>query len=70
MSKPDFTLYRLIVIEAPVGIIFANRDRIIELWNPAAEAVFGYNSDEAVGQTWTYHPHDLERLTGEVIERR
>jgi len=25
MSKPDFTLYRLIVTEAPVGIIFANR---------------------------------------------
>src|SRR6185295_11212662 len=50
MSKPDFTLYRLIVTEAPVGIIFANRDGIIELWNTAAEAVFGYNSEEAVGQ--------------------
>jgi PAS domain S-box-containing protein len=51
MSRPGFTLYQLIVTEAPIGIIFANRDGIIELWNPAAEAVFGYNSEEAVGQS-------------------
>ena len=51
MSRPDFTLSQLIVTAAPIGIVFANRDGIIELWNPAAEAVFGYNSEEAVGQS-------------------
>jgi PAS domain S-box-containing protein len=51
MSRPDFTLYQLIVTVAPIGIVFANRDGIIELWNPAAAAVFGYKSEEAVGQS-------------------
>jgi PAS domain S-box-containing protein len=51
MSRPDFTLSQLIVTAAPIGIVFANRGGIIELWNPAAEAVFGYNSEEAVGQS-------------------
>lgn len=37
MSRPDFTLYQLIVTVAPIGIVFANKDGIIELWNPAAE---------------------------------
>ena len=51
MIRPDFTFYQLIVTAAPIGIIFANKDGIIELWNPAAEAVFGYHSEEAVGQS-------------------
>lgn len=51
MSRPDFTLSQLIVTAAPIGIVFGNRDGIIELSNPAAEAVFGYNSEEAAGQS-------------------
>jgi PAS domain S-box-containing protein len=51
MNRLDFTFYRRIVAEAPIGIIFANRDGIIAFWNRTATAVFGYNSEEAVGQS-------------------
>jgi len=33
------------------GLIFADRDGIIRLWNQAAEGIFGYTEAEAVGQS-------------------
>lgn len=33
------------------AIIFADRDGIIRLWNGGAEAMFGYQAEEAVGQS-------------------
>ena len=44
-------LCQRIVAEAPDAIIFADRDGTIRLWNAAAEAMFGYRADEAVGQS-------------------
>ncbi len=44
-------LCRRIVEEAPDAIIFADRDGIIRLWNSGAEAMFGYEAEEAVGQS-------------------
>lgn len=44
-------LCRRIVEDAPDAIIFADRDGVIRLWNSGAEAVFGYQSEEAVGQS-------------------
>jgi PAS domain S-box-containing protein len=44
-------LCRQIVEHAPDGVIVADRDGIIRLWNDGAEAIFGYRSDEALGQT-------------------
>jgi PAS domain S-box-containing protein len=32
------------------AVIFADRDGLIQLWNPAAQAVFGYGADEVLGQ--------------------
>jgi len=40
-----------IVDKAQDAIILADREGVIRLWNPAAEAVFGYRAEEAVGQT-------------------
>ena len=34
-------------------IIFADRQGVIRLWNPAAEAVFGFSADEVIGQIST-----------------
>jgi PAS domain S-box-containing protein len=47
---PDW-LYGEIVGQAHDAIILADRDGVIRLWNPGAEAMFGYRADEAVGQT-------------------
>jgi PAS domain S-box-containing protein len=32
------------------AVIFADRDGVIALWNPGAQAVFGYAADEVLGQ--------------------
>lgn len=44
-------LCRRIVEDAPDAIIFADRDGIIRLWNAGAAAMFGYQAEEAVGQS-------------------
>ncbi|UCG13048.1 MAG: PAS domain S-box protein [Deltaproteobacteria bacterium] len=48
--KPEW-LYQKIVEGAQDAIVFADRDGIIRLWNSAAESVFGYSAEEAIGQT-------------------
>lgn len=45
------TLCRKIIEGASDAIIFADREGIIRLWNEGAEAVFGFRSEEALGQT-------------------
>jgi PAS domain S-box-containing protein len=32
------------------AVIFADRAGVIQVWNPGAEAVFGYSSDEVLGR--------------------
>ena len=51
MEPAEGSFYRLIVARAPVGIIFANPDGIIELWNAESEVIFGYGTEEAIGQS-------------------
>lgn len=49
-SKPE-RLVQQIVEKTYDAIIFADRDGIIRLWNSGAEAMFGYQAQEALGQT-------------------
>src|SRR5512134_1266153 len=44
-------LCRQIVETVGDAVIFADRDGIIRLWNRAAEGIFGYTEEEAVGQS-------------------
>ena len=44
-------LAALLVEQAPDAVIFADREGTIREWNPAAERIFGYSRDEAVGQS-------------------
>ncbi len=51
---PTFThewLCQRIVEDSQLAIIFADRDGIIRLWNSGAEAMFGYEAEEALGQS-------------------
>jgi len=41
-------IYRQIVDLSQDGIMFADRDGIIRLWNSGAETIFGYESEEAI----------------------
>lgn len=45
------TLCRQIVETVGDAVIFADRDGIIRLWNPAAEGIFGYAEEEVIGQS-------------------
>jgi len=44
-------IYRQIVDLSQDGIMFADRDGNIRLWNSGAETIFGYTSEEAVGNS-------------------
>ena len=50
-SADRLDLFRLVVEQAPDGIIFANREGVIQIWNSAAAELFGYLPEEAVGRT-------------------
>lgn len=40
-----------IVDRAGEAILFADTDGVIRLWNDAAERIFGYSREEAIGET-------------------
>src|SRR5271167_4664386 len=44
-------IYRQIVEGSPEAIILGDAKGIIQLWNEGARAIFGFTSEEAVGQS-------------------
>jgi PAS domain S-box-containing protein len=44
-------LFRRIVEEMPEAVIFADQQGVVRLWHRAAETMFGYSADEALGQS-------------------
>ena len=44
-------LAEAIIEQAAEAIVFANRDGVIERWNAAASAMFGFPATEAIGQS-------------------
>jgi PAS domain S-box-containing protein len=62
-EEHDKSLGIRIVDSSPDGIIFADQDGIIRLWNAGAERIFGYTAGEAVGQM-------LDIIVPEKIQER
>ena len=50
-SADSLDLFRLVVEQAPDGIIFTDREGVIQIWNSAAAELFGYLPEEAVGHS-------------------
>lgn len=48
--EPD-RLYRKIVEEFPVAILYADRDGLIRFWNAGAEEMFGFRAEEMLGKS-------------------
>ena len=44
-------VYRQIVDFSQDGMLFADQEGIIRLWNTGAETIFGYSAREAIGQS-------------------
>jgi PAS domain S-box-containing protein len=55
LLRDSETEFRAITTSAHDGIIKIDNDGLIDFWNVAAESIFGYTSDEAVGRNL----HDL-----------
>jgi PAS domain S-box-containing protein len=51
MNEVPSWLYENIVSGTPDAVLFADRDGIIRLWNPAAERILGFSAEEALGQS-------------------
>ncbi len=53
LSSSDCSLeiVRLVVDQAPDGIIFADRQGMIQVWNNAAADIFGHPRDEVIGRS-------------------
>ena len=51
MGDINTSTYREIIENSQDAIILANSDGVIQLWNLGAIKMFGYSSEEAVGQT-------------------
>ena len=50
-STSQSWLYRHIVEETSIAIIFGDREGVIRFWNKGAEAVFGWAGAEALGKS-------------------
>lgn len=70
---------RNILDSAMDGIISVNESQEVVLFNPAAEAIFGYQSAEIIGQSLDvliptrfrqHHHSDVETFGKEIVERR
>jgi len=58
------------VIEAsPLPIVACDRDGVVTLWNPAAERLFGWTRDEALGTRLPFVPADRQVEFQELRER-
>lgn len=53
MSEPlsQEWLYSTIIAASSDAIMFSDREGIIRIWNSGAERMFGFSSDEALGQS-------------------
>jgi PAS domain S-box-containing protein len=56
-------IYRQIVNFSQDGMLFADREGIIRLWNKGAETIFGYSAREALG-------HSLDLIIPEKLRDR
>ena len=50
---------RSIIEGSPLAIIARDLNGVISLWNPAAEKLFGWTADEAIGTSRTIVPDDI-----------
>ena len=50
-NAEDLEVFRLVVDQGPDGVIFADRQGVIQIWNNAAVDLFGYLPKEAIGRS-------------------
>jgi PAS domain S-box-containing protein len=67
--RPVDAIARAVVECAADAIIAVGSDRTITVWNPAAEAMFGWTAAEVVGLELPFIPEELRAEHNAVLER-
>jgi PAS domain S-box-containing protein len=59
--------YEMIIANSPAAIVVINNQFIVTSWNPAAERLFGYTVEEAVGQNVDSLVANLPEINPEAV---
>jgi PAS domain S-box-containing protein len=51
---------RTLVASSPIAIVVIDPDAVVQLWNPAAEKLFGWTEDEVLGRRVPFIPDDRQ----------
>ena len=54
---------RAVIEAAPMAIIARDKERVIRMWNPAAERMFGWTEEEVLNTDTSIVPHHLREIT-------
>jgi diguanylate cyclase (GGDEF)-like protein/PAS domain S-box-containing protein len=60
---------RAVIHAAPMAIIARDKQRVIRMWNPAAERMFGWTEEEVLNTTTSIIPEPLQAATNELRRR-
>ncbi|HEX4762786.1 MAG TPA: EAL domain-containing protein [Usitatibacter sp.] len=60
---------RAVIVAAPMAIIARDKERVIRMWNPAAERMFGWTEDEVLNTDTTIVPNHLREVTAQQRKR-
>ncbi|MFZ3322716.1 MAG: EAL domain-containing protein [Usitatibacter sp.] len=58
-TRESIQLLRAVIQAAPVAIVARDLDRVISMWNPAAERMFGWKESEVINTATSIVPPDL-----------
>jgi len=60
---------RALIQASPVAILMLDREGKVQLWNPAAERLFGWTAEEALGRPMPFVPSDKREESHELQAR-
>ena len=71
-ARKQLRYFETLITISPVAIVMVDRDTRVTLWNPAAERLFGYTADEAMGRDIDElvddHPEVRDEATSSSVE--
>src|SRR5918994_1845206 len=60
--------FEALVLNSPVAIAIMDLDEKVVSWNPAAERLFGYSQEQAVGRSIDYLVAGTQKMHAEILE--
>lgn len=67
--QEDGERFQALVTASPLAVFLLDRSEAVQLWNPAAERIFGWSSDEVVGRQLPIVPEEELEESSALRER-